>query len=358
MNAQDLAPVALGHDLHHPALTDDVGLREQRQIELLHDHVVASILCLGLRVADRGDLGLGEGHARDARVVDLGHVEAGDALGHADAFQERRVRELQRRRRDVADRPHVGRARLQLAVDLHVATVQGDAGLGVADAFGVRSAPDGDQADVRPNRLRIPALGLVGDLHVITRVLDVGHLHARDRRDPTLLERPGGLPGDVLVLERRDPWQGLQDGHLRPERAVDRGELQADRARPDHHGRRRHAVVDEGLVARDDPLGHRQTVKEPRKRARGEHQVGARQLAAIHIDGRGPHVALPQVAGPADDVDLARLDEPGEPRDLLLHDVTLGLEHLGPVDLAARPDTPLLGSVDVVHDRRRLEEGL
>src|SRR5262249_19882091 len=43
---------------------------------------------------------------------------------------------------------------------------------------------------------------------------------------------------------------------------------------------------------------------------------------------------------------------------LLLDDEALGLEHLGPVHLAARTDAPLLGPVDVVHDRRRLEERL
>src|SRR5262245_26962669 len=64
------------------------------------------------------------------------------------------------------------------------------------------------------------------------------------------------------------------------------------------------------------------------------------------------------MAGPVDDVDLASLDEPGEAGDLLLDDVSLGLEDLRPVDLAACPDAPLLGPIDVVHDRRRLEERL
>ena len=60
--------------------------------------------------------------------------------------------------------------------------------------------------------------------------------------------------GDLVVLDRQDLRQHLDDRHLGAERAVERGELDADRAGADHQQRLRHRSRHHGLEIGPDQL--------------------------------------------------------------------------------------------------------
>src|SRR5262249_39840155 len=57
---------------------------------------------------------------------------------------------------------------------------------------------------------------------------------------------------NLLVLERQEPWERLDDGHLDTVRGEDVRKLDPHRAGPDHHHRRRQAVEPERLIRADD----------------------------------------------------------------------------------------------------------
>jgi hypothetical protein len=234
VHAEDGA-VLLGDDLDHPAFPHDVGLGQHLEVELGRDDLVAAILGLALGQTHRRDLGRGEGDPRDPGVVDLGNLLAGDALGHGDPLEEGGMRELKGSGRDVPDGPDVRNGCLEGRIDLHVTSVELDAGLLVPEPVADRPTAHRHEAEVGAHRLGVLPLGLVGDLDVVARVLHLLDLDPGDGFDPTLLESSGGLLRDVLVLEGGDAGKRLQHGHLRPERVVNGGELQADGPGPDDH---------------------------------------------------------------------------------------------------------------------------
>ena len=202
----------------------------------------------GLVEADRGDLGVGVRHPRDAGLVDRARVEAGDVLGDEDALLEAAVRQLQAGH-DVADGVDaldVGAAAL---VGEHEAAVHLDALLGVAQAVGGRAAADGDEQHLGLDD--VAALDGDGDA-------GVGGLDALERRageevDLALAERPLERLGAGLVLGGDQPRQGLDDGDVGAEGLPDAGELAADDAAAEHDRRGRHAVEAQRVLGGDDP---------------------------------------------------------------------------------------------------------
>src|SRR2546422_238121 len=173
-----------------------------------------------------------------------------------------------------------------LAVDLHVPAVELDPPFLVPDSPTVGSPPNRYQAHVRSYRLGLLPLGLVGDLHVVTGILHAGHLHAGERFDPLLLEGSRGLPGEILVLQRRDARQGLQHGDLGAERRIDRGELQTDGSGPDDHHRGGEFLPKQRLIAGDDPVGDLEGGQKPRVRTGGEHHGGRPEGSRVDFHGR------------------------------------------------------------------------
>src|ERR671919_38001 len=291
VNAEHGTAGLLGDDLHHSALADDVRLPDALEVQPLDLHLVAALDRLRLGQADGSDLGGAVRDAWDAGVLDRRNRLAADALGHGVTLGERHVRELQRRRSDVAD----------------------------AVAFG----------------------------YVLDGCAGVG-------RDPALAKRAGDLLGGVLVLERRDPRQCLDQRDLGAHRAVEARELQADRAGPDDHDRAGDGAVGERLVGCDDPIGALQPRQEPRARARCEDHVGRLERPAIDLD-RWPRS---ERGGPVDDVDLPRFHQAGEARHELVHDLRLERLDLRPVGLPTGADAPLDRPVDGVHDGGRLQQRL
>ena len=80
--------------------------------------------------------------------------------------------------------------------------------------------------------------------------------------------------GDLGVLDRQDLRQHLDHGHLGAERAVERGELDADGAGADDQQRFRHALRHHGLeIGPDQLLVRLEARQHARPRAGGDDDV-------------------------------------------------------------------------------------
>ena len=168
-------------------------------------------------------------------VVDRPHLLAGDPLGDDDAFGRRHVRELRMHavteRDDVADRGYVRHGRSIELVHLDVALVHRDAGLLDPEPGRHRPAARRDEQDIGRQLLRLAVGSLRLDVHAVRAArLRCRHLRPGQRLDALLLERLLELRGNRFVFDRHEPRQQFDDRHLAAEAAVDRRELDADRA--------------------------------------------------------------------------------------------------------------------------------
>jgi hypothetical protein len=108
----DDGPVVDAHDLHRTGGADDVALAVAGEVVVVGRDLVCPELVggLGLRIADRRDLGVAVRDLRDVQVVDDDRVQARDFFGDEDSLLESAVRELEAGN-DVADRVQAGNAR-------------------------------------------------------------------------------------------------------------------------------------------------------------------------------------------------------------------------------------------------------
>ena len=245
-------------------------------------------------------------------------------LGDQDALGEADVRQLQRRDQ-VADRVHARGGGLAELVDLHVAAVHDHAGLLVAEVRGDRAAADRDQQQLRFEGLAV----LGGDAHAgVSRRkchgLDAGEPVAQLELDAPSAEGPLQQLGVVLVLQRHQVRQRLDDGHLGAEGLPHRGELAADHAAAEHHHGGRDAVQFQRVVAADDPLAvDVEAGQRLGRRAGGQHHVAAGVDLAVHghlvrraqhaltgheRDLAGAHDALQALVQLGDDAVLVAVD--------------------------------------------------
>ena len=133
------------------------------------------------------------------------------------------------------------------ALGLHAELFQAEV-LDVADdADGRDDALDGE-------RLRAALAVVDGGGDAVGLLVELGHLGAGHDLDALLLEALAREGGDLGVLDRQDLRQHLDHRHLGAERAVERGELDADRARADHQQRLRHRCRHHRLEIGPDQL--------------------------------------------------------------------------------------------------------
>src|SRR5690606_14707331 len=121
VDADDRARRALGarlDELDGALGLEDLALAVAR--EVVHERLDVAVLLPRLRLgeADRGDLRLAVGDARDARLVDRRGGQPRDLLGHEDALLEPAVGQLQAGD-DVAEGVHVRQVGAQPLVDEH-----------------------------------------------------------------------------------------------------------------------------------------------------------------------------------------------------------------------------------------------
>src|SRR5271165_4020615 len=115
------------------------------------------------------------------------------------------------------------------AIDLHKAALDLDLGLLNADVIGTRCATDRNQYLLRLDRLLLAVDG-EGDAYTVFAFLDLVDFGVDESVDAALAINAHQLFRDLFVLDRHIARQHLQDGHVRAERLVDAGELNADRA--------------------------------------------------------------------------------------------------------------------------------
>ena len=246
-------PSFCAYELDEARRLEDLALAVAGEVvgEALDAVVAVLLLRARLGDADRCHLGLGVGHARDAVVVDRRRVEAGEPLGDHDALAEADVGELQGRDEvaDGRDRRDVG---LAVLVDLDEAALHLDADLLVAELLGHRAPAHGDEEHVGLERLAV----LQRDLHALLGALDAGEPRPELEADLALAEGPLERLGRLLVLERHEVGQGLDDGDLGAEGLPDAGELAADDTAAQHDHRRR-ARCRAGARGRCSPRGRR-----------------------------------------------------------------------------------------------------
>ena len=172
------------------------------------------------------------GAARDQVLVHRVRLHPLDRLDADDALVLGLVRQ-HRRTRDVADRVDARHVGLAVAVDHDGAAVGLHAELLQPEVLDI--ADDADRRDDAIDRhLLRAALAVVdGRGDAVGLLVELGHLGAGDDLDALLLELLARERGDLGVLDRQDLRQHLDDGHLGAHRAVERRELDADRAGAD-----------------------------------------------------------------------------------------------------------------------------
>ena len=357
----------LRHDLHEAVgLAEDRGLPRGGPGEAGDLDVVAGVLGLLLREADGGDLGRRVRATGHTQVVDQGGVRhAADLLGDVDALGEGHVGELEvgvgqaqaRLGDQVPDRPDPVHTCPAPLVDDDEAALEPDALVLVAEAVGDRAAAGGDEAPLRGRHLGLAVGGLVGHRCPAGRGLGADHLDAGQGPDAPALELARQLGRDLLVLPRSQTGERLEDGHLGPEGAVQTGELQPDRPRPDDGDRGGDVLQGKGLVGGDEcPAVDLDEGQGARVRAAGQHDRSRpHRLVPVHLDG----VGRDEDPRSGDDADLARLDDGLEAPVELGDDGALVPQDLAPVDgRLAGEDPEVPRRADVVHDLGGMQEGL
>ena len=199
-------------------------------------------------------------------------------------------------------------------------------------------------------------------------LVELRHLGAGHDLDALLLEALAREGRDLGVLDRQDLRQHLDHGHLGADRAIERGELDADGAGADHQQRLRHAVRHHRLeIGPDQLLVGLEARQHARPRAGGDDDV-------LGLIGAGRQRALRRFALRRLHRDLAgRVDRRLAPdhRDLvLLHQeadaVVEPLRHAAralddlrgvEADIVGR-QAVILGVLHVVVDLRRAQQRL
>jgi hypothetical protein len=150
-------------------------------------------------------------------------------------------------------------------------------------------------------------------------LVDLGDLGADAELDATLLESLLGGLGDLGVLDRHDPVDGLDHGHLGAQGAVEAGEFDADGARADHDQRLGHGLRRQGVAIGPDLVA-------VRHRADGRDVAGAGaagQDDVLGLDGAAAaglqgdddlrsRRALLELSLAFDDLDLVLLHQEGD----------------------------------------------
>ncbi len=253
--------------------------------------------------------------------MDVRGLVAGDEFGGVDAFMRRLVRQPGRAGA-VADGEQALDVGLAVAVGLDMAAVQLDAQRLQADAVGVGGDADGRDADLGLERLGLAA-DLDVHLHAGAGLGDLGHLGPELELDAALLERLLGGLGDLLVLDRHDALDRLDDRHLGAQGAIEAGELDADGARADDDEglgqllRRQGVAIGPDLVAVSLQADLRQGAGAG---AYGQHDrlgLDRARTAGLQRDhDLGRRSALLQLGRALDHLDLVLLHQEG---DALVH---------------------------------------
>src|SRR5690606_15214614 len=319
------------------------------------------VLELLLGLAHPGQLRLGVDDPGDGVQVDVAG-QAGDQLGHRDAFLEALVGE-HRAAHAVTDRPDAVDAGVAVLVDLDpAAVVQLHAAVLGQQALRRGLAAHGDQQLVEHQRL-LALLAGVGDMDLLAlgAVADLGLADLGTDPDvqALLLELARGDLRDLRVGRGQEAVDGLEHDDLGTQPVPHAAELEADHAGADHAQAlrgglevQRADIVDDGLAIE---LRERQL---DRLRSGGQDDVGALEfhLAAVVLADLD-HVALVQGAEAVVRRDLVGLEQLRDATGELGDDLVLAADHRRHVDRGVlRADAVLVEDVAEVPELARAVE--
>src|SRR5579862_2763464 len=195
---------------------------------------------------DRGDLRRAIGAAGNEQLVHWMLMQPLDRLDADDAFVLGLVRK-ERRPGDVADGVNAGNVGFAGAIDDDHAALGFHAELFQAEILYIADHADRGNDPLDGERLRAAFAVVDGGGDAVALLVELGLLGAGQNLDALLLETFAREGGDLGVLGRQDLRQDFDDGHFGAERAIERGELDADGAGTDHEQRLRHAVGHHGF---------------------------------------------------------------------------------------------------------------
>ncbi len=188
------------------------------------------------------------------------------------------------------------------------------------------------------------------------RLLHLAEPRAELGGDPALAELSLDLLGELLVLERQQVGERLDDRDVGAERPPDARELDADDAATEHDDRTRHVVEGEGVVAGDDA-----GAVDLKTWQRLGHRSGGQDDVASGVGGvaDGDGVGANETARALDEGDAAALHQPGQPLVEAGDDAVLvGVDRCHVDAVERRLDAELLTFAGGVSDLGRVQQRL
>src|SRR5690625_3817503 len=251
MRTEELTVLLVPDDLHEAvSITHRPSTTTRTPWERADLDIVPCLLRLRLSHPDRCDFRVAVGNTRDIVVVDPSIRIASDELRGSNPLMRGLVRE-EGRLGAVADSEDTLDSGTHLLVDGDKAVLGLDARSLEADILDHRNP-----AYSREDAFDLYRLLLVADLHgeLYALLADISFLQHRPTEDfhPTLLEGALDDSSHIRVLEGEDMIHRLDDRDLGSEGIEDIGELESDRAAPDHcEGLRRLFCVNRMIGAPD-----------------------------------------------------------------------------------------------------------
>src|SRR5262249_10041136 len=143
-----------------------------------------------------------------------------------------------------------------------------------AEIFHIAGDADRRNDAIDGERLRAALAAVDGGRDAVRFLVEPCHRGAGEDFDALLLEGLAGEARDFAVLDGEDLRQHLNDRAFRPERAIERGELDADGAGADHQQRLWHALGDHRLeISPHQPLVRLEARQHSRPGPGGDNDV-------------------------------------------------------------------------------------
>src|SRR5258705_5503551 len=274
VGAQKLAGCLVEDHLDEPLVLDERNrLAVANERKTADPDIELFLFRGGFGEADRRDLRRAIRAAGNLQLVHGMRLEALDGFDADDAFMLRFVCE-QGWTRNVANGVDAGNIGAAISVDHDRAAVDLDAKPFETKTFHTSNEADRGNDAIDGERLRAAFAIVDGGGDAVRLSVEPRYLGAGENLDALFFERLAGKARYFGVLDGQDLRQHFDHRHLRPERAIERGELDADGAGTDHQQRLRHALGDHGLeIGPHQFLVRLKARQHPRPRPGGDDDV-------------------------------------------------------------------------------------
>ena len=190
---------------------------------------------------------------RHMAIIDRRRLLPANFAHRDNAFHGSSMGQLRSPGHDVADGVNSLLGRLHVLIGLDEAALRLDFGALQTDILRVGLAPNGHQRLLLLECLLLVAL-TDGDLYSFRRCFHFLHASARENLYLLLFQGFLQLAGDFLIRQGKYSREHFHHRNLRTKPAVNRGELDADRPRPDNQQRLRHGGILQNFPVGEDSL--------------------------------------------------------------------------------------------------------